>query len=202
MPGSEGPPRFAPRLDDTLIRFSSVLAFVALLGFLGLTLALSGFAPERVAQATGVFWFLIVSFGIIFVIFGMYVMVQRARVLVVRDRRPDAWVFLAQRTDELRDALPVKLPWSFAAAITDSGLELWNDDGTSKPAAVYPWTEITAVYPGRAVSTFGARPNDVNAVRLVFGATGSLPIGISGSARAGNRVLDAIARHVRVIPAP
>jgi len=86
---------------------------------------------------------------------------QRAKLRAANLVRPDAFVFLTQRTPEIIDALKStgadrpRLPRHFAVTLGPKGIELWGRGRTEVPRYALPWNDIEYVHPGRLAVEFG-----------------------------------------------
>ena len=86
---------------------------------------------------------------------------QRAKLRAANLVRPDAFVFLTQRTPEIIDALKAigadrpRLPRHFAVTLGPKGIELWGRGRTEVPRYAAPWNDIEYVHPGRLAVEFG-----------------------------------------------
>lgn len=136
----------------------------------------------------------------------------RSIVNPVRKARPDALVFLSQRTPELagagRDELTVPKSRLIPVSVGADGLELWGKRGAFDPASVIPWSSITRVQPGRLLVTSGNRSfkaATLHVFRMVDGIEQDFPLPIYGANGLGfarpiyaNTVLEAVARYARI----
>ncbi|WP_104100668.1 hypothetical protein [Cryobacterium sp. M96] len=139
---------------------------------------------------------------------------QRAKLRAAKALRPDAFVFMTQRTPALIDALKTigtdrpRLRQHFVVTLGPKGIELWGRGRTDVPRMALPWNDIDYAHPGRHMVEIGNISVAVLALRIfqtVDGRRLDLPFpifGPQGINRAGthdaNKVLDACSRYTSI----
>lgn len=139
---------------------------------------------------------------------------QRAKLRAAEAVRPDAVVFMTQRTPALIDALKTigtsrpRLCQHFVVTLGPKGIELWGRGRNDVPQMVLPWSDIDYAHPGRHVVETGNISVAVLALRIfqtVNGRQLDLPFpvfGPRGINRAGthdaNTVLTACSRYTSI----
>ena len=136
---------------------------------------------------------------------------QGAKLRTAKAVRPDAFVFMTQRTPELIDALKAigtdrpRLRQFVAVTLGPKGIELWGRGRTDVPRIALPWNDIDYAHPGRHVVE--ARHISVavlalHIIQTVDGRPLDLPFpifGPRGMNRAGahdaNKVLNVCSRY-------
>jgi hypothetical protein len=143
------------------------------------------------------------------------VLFLRGRQASAKGARPNAAVFLTQRTPELRAALKTigleQQPLGLMPAVTvgSAGIELWRSPRTGAPSATLSWADIAYVHPDHFIISNGRRRFPVLTMQVSHNGSGQLvdvPLPIMG--RNGlmfanpiyaNRLLAAFARYTAVV---
>lgn len=96
------------------------------------------------------------GFGmLVALIFAGTALSQRAKLRAALLVRPDAFVFMTQRTPELINALKAigadrpRLPQHFAITLGPKGIEIWGRGRAEIPRFALPWNDVEHVHPGR-----------------------------------------------------
>jgi len=195
-----------------------LLAFLVFVLFLTTVLSVTGGActPRDVAfpvVAVGVGFVLAATF--IALILGPVVVFMRRKQAGARAARPDAAVFLSQRTPELRAALRTigqerpRLGLMPVVTVGPAGIELWRSPRSGAPGATLSWADIAYVHPDHFIISNGRRRFPVLTMQVSHNGSGQLvdlPLPIMG--RNGlmfanpvyaNQLLGAFARYTAVV---
>ncbi|WEO77745.1 hypothetical protein BJQ94_01465 [Cryobacterium sp. SO2] len=140
---------------------------------------------------------------------------HRAKLRAARRVRPDACVFLTQRTPQLLDALRniradrPRLPQYFAVTLGTQGIELWGRKRSEVPRFVLPWKDIEYVHPGRLsvefAQDFSVTVQALHFFQSVDGRPIDLPFTMLGprgfnraATRDANKILSACSRFTKI----
>ena len=146
------------------------------------------------------------------VIYGGIALRTSQKLGAIARRRPDAFVFLSRRTDELEDTLDEfegmdgKLGQSITVSVGPSGVELWRGSA-DEPRVAFAWNTVGHVHPGRLLVDINNRQVAARTIHLFVGDGARLDaplpiygrrgITVSGADHA-NTVLDAFRRYTTV----
>lgn len=139
---------------------------------------------------------------------------QRAKLRAAALARPDAFVFMTQRTPELIDALKAigadrpRLPQHFAVTLGPKGIEIWGRGRAAIPRFALAWNEVEYVHPGRLSVETGSIRVTVQALHFFQTVNGhhvALPFTMFGprgmnraATRDANKVLNACSPYTSI----
>ncbi|MCU6480108.1 hypothetical protein [Arthrobacter sp. A2-55] len=169
-----------------------LLAFVLFVFLLTavLSIAEGASAPRDVAfpvLAVGAGFVLAATF--ITLILGPMVVFMRRKQSGARAARPNAAVFLSQRTPELRAALGnigqerPRLGLMPVVTLGPAGIELWRSPRSGAPGATLSWADIAYVHPDHFIISNGRRRFPVLTMQVSHNGSGQLvdlPLPIMG----------------------
>ncbi|MDQ0279417.1 hypothetical protein QO003_003720 [Arthrobacter silviterrae] len=181
-----------------------------------LTIADGASAPRDVAfPVLAVGTGFVLAAAIFTLILGPVVLFMRRKQAGARAARPNAAVFLSQRTPELRAALGTigqerpRLGLMPVVTVGLAGIELWRSPRSGTPGTTLSWADIAYVHPDHFIISNGRRRFPVVTMQVSHNGSGQLvdlPLPIMGrnglmfaNAIYANQLLGAFARYTAVV---